>query len=197
MINILILIASIHFVFAKVVAPDDITNWNVIQHGNIWIGWAEKTDIQWCRSISTLPYSINAVMGVIEDKKHYPEIFDRVEDVQIFENDIIHLMLDMPFPFSGRDYIVQYTFHKHGSNFAYRFQSVKDRRVPLQDEYVRLPNAAGEWYLQPTDDGYTQIRYTWNGELLGDFPNWALTRAWKEQGNEVIDWLDKALAKIE
>jgi hypothetical protein len=33
----------------------------------------------------------------------------------------------------------------------------------------------------------------WNGELLGDFPDWALTRAWIEQGNEVMTWIEEAL----
>ena len=38
-------------------------------------------------------------------------------------------------------------------------------------------------------NGRTQIEYIWNGELLGDFPSWALKTAWKEQGNEVLNWL--------
>ena len=41
----------------------------------------------------------------------------------------------------------------------------------------------------------TELIYTWNGELLGDFPNFALTRAWQEQGNEVMGWLKEALNK--
>jgi hypothetical protein len=33
----------------------------------------------------------------------------------------------------------------------------------------------------------------WNGELLGDFPTWGLSRAWVEQGNEMMEWLNDAL----
>jgi hypothetical protein len=43
------------------------------------------------------------------------------------------------------------------------------------------------------DDKNTEVTYTWNGELLGDFPNWALTRAWETQGEEVLTWLKDAL----
>ena len=39
------------------------------------------------------------------------------------------------------------------------------------------------------ENGKTQIQYIWNGELLGDFPSWALKIAWKEQGVEVLAWL--------
>ena len=44
-------------------------------------------------------------------------------------------------------------------------------------------------------DNQTEITYTWNGELLGDFPDWALTRAWEQQGSEVIAWLKEAIDK--
>ena len=53
---------------------------------------------------------------------------------------------------------------------------------------------AGEWLIKPISNNETAIAYTWNGELLGDFPSWALPRAWKTQGNEIIDWLNEALS---
>ena len=34
-----------------------------------------------------------------------------------------------------------------------------------------------------------------NGELLGNFPDFALHRAWITQGTEVLNWLDQALSK--
>ncbi len=39
----------------------------------------------------------------------------------------------------------------------------------------------------------TLVSYTWNGELLGDFPKFALERAWETQGNEIIHWIADAL----
>ena len=38
-------------------------------------------------------------------------------------------------------------------------------------------------------NGNTLIEYIWIGEVLGDFPSWALKIAWKEQGYEVFTWL--------
>ena len=60
---------------------------------------------------------------------------------------------------------------------------------------MRLIRASGEWKLSPLDSNQTEITYTWNGELLGDFPDWALTRAWEQQGIEVINWLREAIEK--
>ncbi|MFH1463060.1 MAG: hypothetical protein ABIO70_01610 [Pseudomonadota bacterium] len=58
---------------------------------------------------------------------------------------------------------------------------------------VRLPRAEGQWKLEPAGPSATKVTYTWNGELLGDFPDWALTRAWATQGEEVMHWLEGAL----
>jgi hypothetical protein len=79
------------------------------------------------------------------------------------------------------------------NEFIYRFHAVIHPEAPLNSKYVRLIHAAGEWRLSPLDSTHTEITYTWNGELLGDFPNWALTRAWKQQGLEVMTWLQEAI----
>ena len=99
----------------------------------------------------------------------------------------------MPFPFSGRDYIVKYTKFIIEYIFIYSFKASKEIEISVDDDYVRLVNAAGGWVLRPIDEHTTKLTYMWNGELLGDFPNWALTRAWIEQGNEVIAWVEEAL----
>ena len=58
---------------------------------------------------------------------------------------------------------------------------------------MRLVHSTGEWRLTSIDSTKTEIAYTWNGELLGAFPNWALKKAWKQQGLEVMRWLQEAV----
>ena len=65
----------------------------------------------------------------------------------------------------------------------------------MNKKYVRLVNSIGEWRITHLESNKTEITYTWNGELLGDFPDWALSRAWKQQGLEVITWIQEAVNK--
>ena len=103
----------------------------------------------------------------------------------------------MPFPFSSRDYIVQYTevpgkYLEYDTLFdfkEYRWINYDKFNIPVEEGYVRLPQAAGKWRLVKLKNGKTRIEYIWNGELLGNFPSWGLTKAWKEQGTEVLSWL--------
>ena len=135
------------------------------------------------------------VRQIIEDKVNYPQIFKRIETTNLITEEIVYISLEMPFPFYDRDFVVKYIQIKEDSDFIYRFYSVVNDEAPLYSDYVRLIRATGEWRLKPLDSKHTEITYTWNGELLGDFPNWALTRAWKQQGLEVINWIEEELVK--
>lgn len=190
----LCIIASFSIFQAGVILPpNSFENWEILTEGKIWIVWQHAGEFDWCRAKSTLDAPIADVRKIIEDKKNYPNIFKRIESTHIITDEIVYIALDMPFPFSSRDYVVKYIQEEKEDDFIYRFHSVIHPEVPLNVKYVRLIHAAGEWRLSSLDSTKTEITYTWNGELLGDFPDWALTRAWKQQGLEVMTWLKEAV----
>lgn len=192
-------ISSVSFVilsygFAdRLVVPDHLTDWNVLQESDVWVGWTMKNNIQWCRAEKILPFEMKHITKIIEDKGNYHKVFKRIEETVILSDDIVHISLDMPFPFSGRDYIVKYVSNKTDNENTYTFTAYDEMKVPERKNYVRLINAGGRWTVIPHGNGTTKVTYTWNGELRGDFPNWALERAWKVQGTEVLHWLYEAL----
>ena len=193
-IKICIIILILATLKAEVILPGkSLENWEILKNNKIWIGWKHSSNFDWCRAISIIEAPIQDVRKIIEDKGNYPQIFRRIETTQIITDDIVYIALDMPFPFSGRDYVVKYIQEIDGDDFIYRFNAVLHKDAPLDNDYVRLIHSAGEWRLTPLDSNHTEITYTWNGELLGVFPDWALTRAWKQQGLEVINWLKVAL----
>ena len=130
---------------------------------------------------------------IIENVDEYPSVFIRVTESKSLEDDVVHIMLDMPFPFAGRDYIIRYNKHKFDSEWTFNFSAVEHKDAPLIKSHVRLIHAAGEWKLTSINENETNVAYMWNGELRGDFPTWALSRAWIEQGNEMMEWLNDAL----
>ena len=178
---------------SDLIPPSSYSNWEKLQDHPIWIGWTDYGKFQWCRASSTIPASIEDVQKIIEDKENYPKVFKRIEKTTVLSDGSVHIILDMPFPFSGRDYIVSYTQFQEKNDIVYRFTSIEDSGIPVHKDYVRLIHAAGEWRLHSLDSMSTEVTYIWNGELLGDFPDWALTRAWETQGQEVHKWLKDAV----
>ena len=191
---LLSILIMLNYSFMNIELPDsNIEDWQVLYDESTWVGWVKDGDIDWCRTKSVINASIIEVQRLIENKIDYPKIFKRIKKTEIITDEIVYIALDMPFPFSDRDYVVKYINEKEGLDLIYSYYAVIDENVPIFDEYVRLKNSMGEWRLKIIDIDKTEITYTWNGELLGDFPNWALPRAWKQQGLEVIDWLKDAL----
>lgn len=168
------------------------TDWKVLQDDNIWIGYTE-TDFPWCKSKMIFNYSLDEILPIVEDVNNYYQIFDSIVYSTLDENDIVHIMVDYPIPFSDRDYIVKFELLYEDKDIVYRFKSEHKDKTHHKD-YVRLTNAAGAWRLSPVDDNSVEVSYTWNGELKGSFPGWTLTKAWKRQGNEVMNGLKKKLS---
>jgi len=169
------------------------TNWEALQSKAVVIQWQKYDGFPFCRATKKISVSMEKITQLLEDKENYYKIFDRIEYSKPLTPEIIHIKLDMPFPFSGRDYIVKYTKNNIENDFIYSFKATTEIEISIDDDYVRLINASGGWILHPIDAQTTELTYMWNGELLGDFPNWALTRAWIEQGNEVMTWIEDAL----
>lgn len=172
---------------------DSIKNWSIIQKKVIQIRWTDYEGYPICQTTSVLPFSMESISSIIEDVENYPSVFKRIHKTNTLEKDIVHVMLDMPLFLSNRDYVIQYIKSKNQNTWEFTFNAVKHIDAPEKNNYVRLVNAAGKWKLVPKNKNETTVSYTWNGELLGDFPSFALERAWKTQGNEIIHWLSDAL----
>ena len=64
-----------------------------------------------------------------EDLDNYPNICERVTKTRRLDQDIVQIILDMPFPFDGRDYIVKYKIENSdnsSSNLSDCSSSVKE-----------------------------------------------------------------------
>ena len=168
-------------------------DWELLQDKPVKVEYKEYEGFPISRSEIILNHSIEKVSNAIQDLDRYPMIFDRVERTIKLDNNIVQIILDMPFPFSGRDYVIQYDINQLKNQWTFSYFSVNHPNEISNQDYVRLPNAAGIWILNTTNKNKTKIIYAWNGELLGNFPDFGLKEAWITQGTEVLLWLDKAL----
>ena len=196
-IKLLLYILFSHFLFSQIILPPSgKDNWVSMRNDQIWIGYKYSDDLPWCRSVAILPYSVDEISLIVGDFNIYSDIFTRIITSKVIdaEQNIVYLKIDMPI-FNDRDYIVQYSSFNDHEDTVYQWYSIKHDNAPEHDGIVRLDRAAGEWRLTPIDEGKTKVSYTWNGELLGNFPGFYLTTAWETQGGEIIEWLEQALDK--
>ena len=170
-------------------------NWNLLQDGSITIEWCQYKSFPISKAETIFKNDIQSIAKVIKDLDSYPNIFKRVTKTQRLGKSLVHIILDMPFPFDGRDYIVKYDILEKTDSWVFSFSTPKNIKTPIVKGHVRLVNAAGVWILNKTSKNKTKVTYAWNGELLGNFPDFGLEKAWITQGTEVLNWLDQALIR--
>ena len=167
--------------------------WNTLQDNDIKIYWQNIDDSPFCMAKKVYNHNSKKIKTILEQKEKYPEVFDRITYSKSITNDIVHIKLDLPFPFYGRDYIVKYNYFTKDKIEYFSYKATTEANIEVNNNYVRLINAEGLWRIESLSDNQTELTYIWNGELRGDFPDWALTKAWIEQGNEVFTWLKESL----
>jgi len=173
----------------------DFDGWNLLQDSHINIGYIQK-DFPWCKASINLPYTVDEILVVVENVNGYKEILHSVLYSKKDENDIAHIRINYPFPFTDREYIVKFNKIIDDNDIVYAFSTNDKLNENIDPDYIRLINAKGEWRLSPINESLTEVSYMWNGELRGDFPSWSLSKAWLRHGNEVLGSLRDKLEDI-
>ena len=172
------------YLFAEMPSKE-FDQWNLLQDDEIWIGYVQ-TDFPWCKASISLPHTLDEILLIVEDVAGYQKILDSVVYSTKDENDVAHIRINYPFPFTDREYIVKFERIEDNNDIVYAFGTNESLNKNLDPNYIRLINAKGEWRLSPVNKNVTNVSYTWNGELRGDFPSWSLSKAWIKHGNEVL-----------
>ena len=193
--NFIMLCFYFGIINTQIIPPYQFSDWEVLQDEEIWVGWSNYKGFNWGKAKLIFNSSIDEISAILENRKNYTNIFKRMIKCEENDDGVVYIVLDMPFPINHRDYVVNYKQFKEKKHKVYHFYSTIHKDFPIDPYNIRLPRSTGEWRLIPIDNNTTELVYIWNGELLGDFPDFALTRAWREQGDEVMNWLKEFLKK--
>ena len=173
---------------------NQLNDWVILQEEPVKVDWLSFEGYPISRAEKLIEHNLNEIADIIKDIDQYPIVFKRVTETKRLDSNIVHVMLDMPFPFSGRDYVIKYSSERDENLWKFSFYAVDHPEGILKPGVVRLDNAAGIWILKGLPNNKTMVTYAWHGELLGSFPDFGLNKAWITQGTEVLTWLDKALS---
>jgi hypothetical protein len=171
--------------------PGDTAVWETLQKTPVRIECTTLGTEPWCRSSGIIDVPIDRLATTLEAMEKQADIFDSVLLIEMVEPDTAHVVIDFPAGMSDRDYVIKYTRSVDGDARVYSWVPVDHPAAMPTDDIVRLPRMAGAWRLLPAGSG-TLVTYTWQSEVLGNLPSWALNVAWKKTGNEILKDLSGA-----
>ena len=105
-------------------------NWNLLKDNSIKIESCIYKGYPISKAETILEHDIKDVASIIKDLDNYPKIFERVTNTHRLGENLVHIILDMPFPFDGRDYIIGYEIFEKVDSWVFSFSSQKNKRNP-------------------------------------------------------------------
>lgn len=165
--------------------------WQRVQSGDTVIDCATVDGVPWCRATAWLDATPERAAALLLDLPGHPRVFPRVASSDELRPGLAHQVLRLPPPLAPRDVVVALSHTVEGQDHVIRFDSVDRPDIPSPG--VRLTRYAGEFRLHP-EQGGVRLTYTWEAELGVEVPAFALSTAWRLEGNEIVDGLRAALA---
>jgi hypothetical protein len=91
--------------------------------------------------------------------------------VNRLETDVLHVVMDYPFPLDDRDYVARFTHRtEEGGTQVYAWTPVTNAGAPVVDGVVRLTWLDGEWRFTP-EGSNTRVTYVWEADPGGNLPD--------------------------
>ena len=161
------------------------SNWEVLNKEEVLIK-VLKSDYPHCKAELLINHPMDRVLDVVEDIKNYKLFFKSLIISDTNEQDEVRLAINMPFPFTDRDYTIKFRRLETDSTVSYLYNPIVTEDFPEDKNYIRLIDARGGWTLLKLDSKKTLVTYEWNGDMRGSFPNWAYSKSWIKQGTEIM-----------
>lgn len=165
--------------------------WQTLDTNPVQIACTEIDGEPWCRSEGLIDADAEAIRQTLEHMDQHQELFESVLSIRTLELGLLHVTLDFPGMLSDRDYVARYAYDTDGAAHLYRWTPAQHPDAPAVDGVVRLERMAGEWRLEP-EGSQTRVTYTWQAELAGTFPAFAINTARKKAGHEALKDLANA-----
>jgi hypothetical protein len=169
----------------------DRVDWETLLADGVTVRCGSWKDDPWCEATAVLPGSTDAVLALLNDVEDLPRLFPRMVVMKEVAPDILHQVLDYPFPYDDRDLVARFTWTHSEAVHVLSWRSVTEPAVPTVG--VRLTGAQGRFELRPHPSGHTSLTYVWRGELGPGVPDWVRPFAWKNQAREVVDGMSAGL----
>jgi hypothetical protein len=156
---------------AGAAAPPAHATWSLLQEKPVRIECTTTGGSPYCRSTGVIGAQASAAARTFSTLDQHVDKMGAIRSVTRLEADVLHVVMDYPFPLSDRDYVARFSHRTEpGGVEVYAWQPVTHAGAPPQDGVVRLSWLDGEWRFAP-EGGRTRVTYLWQSDPGGNLPD--------------------------
>ncbi len=151
--------------------PPATSDWAQILASPVRIACTTWESRPYCRSTGLISTTVGTASSTFAELDRHVARMGAITQVVRLEPDILHVVMDYPFPLDDRDYVARFT-HRTEPDGAevYAWVPVEHTRAPPAEGVVRLGWLDGEWRFA-AEGAHTRVTYVWEADPGGNLPD--------------------------
>lgn len=156
--------------------PGASATWTTLTETPVRIECTTANNQPYCRSTGVIGVPVSTAASVFAELDRHVAKMGAITRIDRLEPDVLHVVMDYPFPLSDRDYVARFTRRTEGNAQVFAWVPVTHAKAPDSGETVRLSWMDGEWRFAD-EGGNTRVTYVWQADPGGGLPDVATVRS--------------------
>lgn len=138
----------------------------------------EGSNLREFKGEMTVKTTLSTLAALLLDGESAPDWMHQCEKFEVVEqidpqNAVIYFVNGAPWPVSDRDAVISSSMAQDPETLVVRAEvNALNDRVPVNDDYVRIPKMKGFWSFTPKGNGEVLVRYQVHANPGGSLPAW-------------------------
>lgn len=173
-----VVVSMLLLILSAQALPPPTATWLLLSESPVRIECAQG--LPWCRSSGLVGVDPATAVRTFAQLDQHVAQMGAISVVDRLEADVLHVVMDYPFPFSDRDYVARFTRRTEADGTeVFGWTSIEHPKAPVDPAIVRLGWSEGEWSFKP-EGGQTRVGYLWQSDPGGGIPD--VTAVYKQAG---------------
>ncbi len=145
--------------------------WSPLQSSPVKIECTTVGTSPYCRSTGIISAPVETAVATFAALDQHVSKMGAIGKVARLEPDVLHVVMDYPFPLSDRDYVARFvkTVQEDGTT-VFAWTPITHASAPEESGVVRLTWLDGEWRFA-ADGANTRVTYVWQSDPGGGLPD--------------------------
>ena len=151
--------------------PSASSTWSPLSTSPTVIECTTANGKPYCRSTAVISAPVATAIDAFAHLDQHVDLMASIKSVTRLEPDVLHVVMDYPFPVSDRDYVAKFSRRTDPDGTeVFAWVPIAHAAAPVDPSVVRLTELDGEWRFQ-AEGGDTRVTYVWESDPGGNLPD--------------------------
>lgn len=151
--------------------PPESSDWAPLLADPVAIACTTSPSGPYCRATGVIATQLATASATFGELDRHVARMGAISTIARLERDVLHVVMDYPFPLSDRDYVARFVHRTEPDGTeVYAWAPVEHPSAPPTEGVVRLAWLDGEWRFA-AEGASTRVTYVWQADPGGRLPD--------------------------